>query len=99
MAAITFKLRNLIDNDSTAGDKTAVELDDWKYEPRIQRLVAGTLTSGDTITLQGSFDGTTFFDIQDFTATEFTYLLEGPWIHVRVSKTGTTGVATVNMIG
>lgn len=93
-------------NDSAAGNGTWIRLDS-RYEHEPTRAVQGVVTSGDTISIEGTtleaidrvdLDSIiTADDIQELGSfTEnFTDVLNGNWTYVRAVKTGTTGIAKI----
>ena len=81
---------------------------DVRYDINTQRIIQVTLTSSDTIVLEGTTHDVRGIDKSFLTtlpASEIStittisasgpYLLEGPWTYIRARKTGTTAVATV----
>lgn len=84
-------------NASAAANGTAVACD-WKNDPVQQRRIyIPAMNAADTITVQGSMDGTNWSNlIAPFTgATSGFLLVEGPVAYIRVVKTGTGGNALV----
>lgn len=90
-------------NATAAGTGSWVELD-IRYDKAPFRTLIFSVTAGDTLELQGitkDFKGIDETWLTSLTASEITSLktytasgndvLEGPWTHIRVVKTGTAG--------
>lgn len=81
---------------------------DARYEMVQQRAIHGTVTTGDTIIIEGitkdirctetpllaTLDPEDIATIQKFTG-DFSYVLEGNWTWIRVRKEGSTATAIV----
>lgn len=93
-------------NSSTAGNGEWVRLDS-RYETSPERAIQGSVTTGDTITIQGTtieakdaaalasvITADDISDLDSFTA-DFADVLLGNWTFIRAVKTGTTGDAKV----
>jgi hypothetical protein len=84
-------------NQSAAGNGSPVACD-WKNDGVQQRRIfIPAMNAADTITIQGSADGTNWTNlIAPFTgATSGFLLVEGPTAYIRAVKAGTTGNALV----
>jgi hypothetical protein len=84
-------------NQSAAGNGTPFACD-WKNDGVQQRRVfIPVMNAADTITIQGSMDGTNWTNlIAPFTgATSGFLLVEGPVAQIRAVKTGAAGTALV----
>lgn len=88
---------NTLYNASTAGNGTAVGCDWQSNDMQQRRIFIPAMNASDTITIQGSMDGTNWANlIAPFTgATSGFLLIEGPVAYIRVVKTGTAGNALV----
>ena len=75
---------------------------DRLYRGQQSRRVVVSLANGaDSMLLEGTLDGTTWFALAHaFTGatTPFVTALSGPYYQIRVTKTGTNGAATVSAI-
>ena len=75
---------------------------DWRSDGTQNRRVVVVLANGaDSVLLEGTLDGTTWFAlVHAFTGatTPFVTALSGPYYQIRVTKTGTNGAATVSAI-
>lgn len=97
--------------ENTAGARIAQF--NWRFDERASHVVQGTLTVGDTISVESIVSGQvddgagnlttvdTYCPVtgSPFSATPFAVVLQGPITGVRVTKTGTTGAATVIVVG
>lgn len=100
MSGVLLDQRILVDDDSAAGTKAAIRLNDFKNQSSVKRLIVGSMNALDTIIIQGSIDGTTYADIESFTgSSSFWHLLEGHWSYVRAVKVGIVGAATIKIVG
>jgi hypothetical protein len=74
---------------------------DHRFKEVNERCYIGTLTSGDSITIEAKFrpGDTTWYAIESITDTAFAGVLRGPWPFIRVNKVGTNGVATFDIMG
>lgn len=80
---------------SAAGTGTAYPLD-YRFPTTPTRAVQITMNAADTIALQGTIDGTHWFQIASHTGgTSFVDTLSIPYFAIRVVKTGTAGTALV----
>lgn len=86
--------RTFLNAVSDAGASESVETD-HRFKEVNERCYAGTLTTGDSIEVQVSFDNSTWFTYATVTDTSFTGLILGPWPYIRFNKVGTAGAATV----
>lgn len=94
-------------NASAAGNGSWIALD-TRYEKQPTRAIQGTVTAGDTITIQGITKETKGIDksflttlaaedittLDSYTA-DFSDILNGNWTYIRAVKTGTTGTSKV----
>lgn len=98
------KSNKVLMNQTTAGTGTTFPLD-VRYDLSPMRAVHGTVTTGDSVTIQGTtwdrrgpdktnLASATFHNLGTYTA-NFTDILNGPWTYIRIVKTGTAGNATV----
>ena len=75
---------------------------DWRFSGQQNRRVVVVLANGaDSVLLEGTLDGTTWFALASaFTGatTPFVTALSGPYYQIRVTKTGTNGAATISAI-
>lgn len=76
---------------------------DYRFAADQQRLIAGTLTAGDSVIIEGTLDNinatvSTVIPLQTVTSVNFAYTVEGPFFALRVRKTGTAGVCHVKGI-
>lgn len=101
MAGDTLRLHTLIELSA------ATSVTDWintsfKYDPLAERLLYGSLTSGDTIEVEiavSNGDAPTYTRIvKTYTSTGFDDVLYGPIPRIRFKKTGTTGTAWVVLV-
>lgn len=77
---------------------------DWKHNSWDDRGIAGSLTNGDSISLQvspspASVSGEVWVTIATFTSTLFAGNFSGVWPRVRVEKVGANGAASVWIVG
>lgn len=86
--------RTFLDAVSAAGASESVATD-HRFKEVNERCYAGTLTTGDSIEVQVSFDNSTWFTYATEDVTPFTGLILGPWPYIRFNKVGITGAATV----
>lgn len=70
---------------------------DYRFGEMQVRTIFVTLNTADTVAIQASPDGTTWYDVAttEASATSAVLTLTGPYPFLRVNKTGTAGVATV----
>jgi len=100
-------------NDSTAGARTVNW--NYRFDERASHLVQGTITAGDSFAVESIATGyaydpatgaatdtlvTNYVPVNGspFTA-NFNLVLIGPLAGVRITKTGTTGPATIITVG
>lgn len=103
-------LRHKVLYDSSASGNGEWFRLDSRYDQNTQRILQIDLTTGDTITIQGTtkdvrggnpatvvvgLDADDIATIQTFTADNTDHVLSGPWTYIRVVKTGATGNAKV----
>lgn len=82
-------------NASAAGTSNAYPLD-YRYPTTPTRSIQTTMNAGDTVAIQGTIDGTNWFQIASHTGgTSFVDTLSIPYYAIRVVKTGTAGNALV----
>lgn len=94
-------------NSATAATGSWIELDS-RYEELSERALIITVTSGDTLTLQGvvkDVKGNDQSYLNSLSAADITTLktyttsgndiMHGNWRYIRVVKTGTAGVGTI----
>lgn len=107
MASI--KRHKVLLNQSEAGNGDWIRLDS-RYENDASRAIQVELTTGDTVTIEGTTKDVRGGDpatvVAGLTAEDITTLktytettadtLYGPWTYIRATKTGTTGNAKVN---
>lgn len=104
---MSYKRYKELMNQSTAGNSQWWDLD-VRYEAISVRPIQGTITSGDTIVIQGTTkdikgNDKTFLDSltsNDYTTlatytANFNDLIEGNWTYIRIVKTGANGTAVV----
>ena len=102
----SIKRSKVLYDASTAGNGDWFRLDS-RYDQDAQRPLYGTVTAGDTVTIQGTTvdvrgeeDPTLTLDADDITDIEaftddFNKVLNGPWTYIRVKKVGTNGNSKV----
>jgi len=77
---------------------------DWKHESWDDRGVAGSLTNGDSISLQVSPNPVSSADevwvtVATYTSVLFAGTFSGVWPRARVQKVGAAGAASVWIVG
>lgn len=85
---------------AAAGNGTAVQLD-YRFDGTQNRTIFCTKDTADTIAIQLSPDGTTFFQYYLFPTgtTAGCITVTGPAVSLRAVKTGSTAVCNVLMVG
>lgn len=85
-------------NATDAGTGTSFNLD-YRHDGTQNRRLRTTQNAGDTISIEATLDGTNWFSIASHTGgTAFTDSLSGPYVALRVVKTGAAGAALVTGI-
>lgn len=83
-----------------AGSGTAVALD-YRFDGTQNRSVLCSKNTADTIAVEVSADGTTFFAYYTFPTgiTSGTITVVGPFVQIRVTKTGANATCVVQLVG
>ena len=82
---------------AAAGTGTAYGVDWQNGEVQTRRIVTVLADAADSIAIEGTLDGTTWFNIATHTGATTPYVdtLTGPYKQIRAVKTGAAGLATV----
>lgn len=83
-------------NQTAATTGTTAFALDYRNDPFQNRTIYMTLAAADTVKVQGSSDGTNWYDLVSHnTAASFVDTITGPHAFLRVVKTGALGNALV----